>query len=74
MKVNVKLFATLREKRFIEKEFEVDEGTVVEDLFKLFDLRSEEVTIIFINGRHGDFNSPLKDGDSIGLFPPVGGG
>jgi sulfur carrier protein len=74
MKVNVKLFATLRNKRFIEKEFEVENGTVVEDLFKLFDLKSEDVAIIFINGKHGDFDSPLKDGDSLGLFPPVGGG
>jgi len=74
MKVIVKLFATLRNNRFIEKEFEVDNGVVVEDLFKLFDLKREEVTIIFINGKHGDYDSPLKDGDSIGLFPPVGGG
>ena len=74
MKILVKLFATLRAKRFIEKEFEVDNSIVVEDLFKLFDLKREEVAIIFINGRHGDFDSPLKDGDSLGLFPPVGGG
>ena len=74
MKVLVKLFATLRNKRFIEKEFEVDKGVVVEDLFELFDLKREEVAIIFINGRHGDFDSPLNDGDSLGIFPPVGGG
>jgi sulfur carrier protein len=74
MKVKVKLFATLRDNRFAEEEFEINNGLVVDYLFKKFDLKHEEVPIIFINGRHADFNTLLNDGDDIAFFPPIGGG
>ena len=38
------------------------------------DIPEKEVTLIFINGRHGGLESELHDGDTLGMFPPVGGG
>ncbi len=74
MKVKVKLFATLRDGRFIEKEFEIEDGSDVELLLNMFNLKHEDVPIIFINGRHADFDTILKENDDIAFFPPVGGG
>lgn len=74
MKVKVKLFATLRQDRFSEKEFEVADGSGVDFLLQKFNLKHEEVPIIFINGRHADFDTLLGENDDIAFFPPIGGG
>ncbi len=74
MKVKVKLFATLRQDRFAEQEFDVESGIDVDFMLKKFNLKHEEVPIIFINGRHADFDSVLKENDDIAFFPPIGGG
>ena len=34
----------------------------------------DEVTLIFVNGRHADGRLSLKEGDVVAFFPPVGGG
>jgi molybdopterin converting factor small subunit len=74
MKVKVKLFATLRDGRFSEKEFDIEAGSDVELLLKMFNLKHEDVPIIFINGRHADFDTILNENDDIAFFPPIGGG
>jgi len=74
MKIKVKLFATLRDERFSEKEFDVDGGTDVDFMLKQLNLKHEEVPIIFINGRHADFDTVLNENDDIAFFPPIGGG
>ncbi len=53
---------------------EVPEGTTVEGLVGMLGLPRNEVTLIFINGKHGDFSYTVKEGDTVALFPPVGGG
>lgn len=74
MKVKLKLFATLRNDRFDEMELDVEKGSRVDFLFDRFKLKQDDVAIIFINGRHADYNSLLNDGDDIAFFPPIGGG
>ena len=37
-------------------------------------ITEEEPAIIFINGRHSDLDQELKSGDTVSLFPLVGGG
>jgi molybdopterin converting factor small subunit len=74
MQVTVKLFATLRQGRFDVDTVDLPSGTKVGDIVKRLDIPEKEVTLIFINGRHGDFTSELHDGDVLAMFPPVGGG
>jgi molybdopterin converting factor small subunit len=74
MKIKVKLFASLRQERFDEKEFEIDEGSDVDFLLKKFRFKHEEVNIVFINGIHADYNTILNDGDNVAFFPLLGGG
>ena len=57
--IEVRLFATFREGR---------------DICRLYQIPCEEVAIFLINGRHSDLQKPIKDGDILALFPPVGGG
>lgn len=74
MEVNVKLFATLRDGRFKEEKAKVNEDTQIKDVINKFNIPEEEVRICFLNGRDAEFNQTLKNGDTLSLFPPVGGG
>ncbi|KUK14608.1 MAG: MoaD/ThiS family protein [Synergistetes bacterium] len=82
--VKVKLFATLAQiarKRMVE----VEATTASELLEKLSQIYGEEFRkeleggmIFLVNGiniEHLDgLNTPLKDGDTVSIFPPIGGG
>jgi len=79
MRVTVKLFATLV--RFTDnsrsgKPFEVElpDGSLVKDLINLLNIPPQETHVVFINNIIEEHDSNLKDGDVVGLFPPVGGG
>jgi sulfur-carrier protein len=72
--ITIKLFAMLREGRFETETDEFPVGTTVEEIIQQLGIPEKEVTLIFINGRHGQRNAQLMDGDTVALFPPVGGG
>lgn len=74
MQVNVKLFATLREGRFKQETTELERDSRVLDVLKKYDLPLEEVAICLVNGRDADNEHVLQNGDTVSLFPPVGGG
>lgn len=74
MQVTVKLFATLRQGRFDIDKFDLPPLTKVIDVIQRIGILQKEVALIFINGRHGDFASELHEGDTLAMFPPVGGG
>ena len=79
MKIEVNLYATL--KQYMKNEtlgkasgIELEEGTCVEDLIQKLEIPVDSVKFIFVNGIHAKRDTILKDGDRLGLFPPVGGG
>ena len=75
--IDVRLFATLpMHSSSGRKEFQVEPeaGLTVRDVVRREGLREAEIHIIMLNGVHGTLDSPLADGDRLGLFPPVGGG
>ncbi|MCX5808430.1 MAG: MoaD/ThiS family protein [Proteobacteria bacterium] len=74
MHITIKLFAMLREGRFDTKIGEFPVGTMVCEIIQQLGIPEKEVTLIFINGRHRQPNTRLMDGDTVALFPPVGGG
>jgi sulfur-carrier protein len=79
MRVTVKLFATLVRfrsgiKSAVPFEMELPEGAMVQDLVELLKIPAEETRVIFINNLIEDMGTKLKDGDVVGIFPPVGGG
>jgi len=74
MKITIKLFATLRKGRFEERIMDLPEGVKIGQVIRQIALPEKEVNLIFINGRNADFNAPLYEGDTVSIFPPVGGG
>jgi len=74
MNVRVKLFSSLREGRFEDQILEFPEGTRVADIVASVGIPEAQVIIAFVNSRHALPTDAVKDGDILGLFPPVGGG
>ena len=74
MKITVKLFATFRDGRDKIQVFELEQGRTPEDVIAILGIEKSEIAIFLVNGRDGQFDKPLLEGDLIALFPPVGGG
>ena len=73
--VTIKLFATLRS--YIPENadrYAVAPGTTVADVVRDLNIPVKDAKLIFINSIRRDLNTPLQDGDRLGIFPPVGGG
>jgi len=73
--VKLKLFATLN--RFTPESadrYPIEPGISLRVLLTRLGIPIEEVNLIFINDRRGNLNSTLSGGESVSIFPPLGGG
>jgi molybdopterin synthase sulfur carrier subunit len=79
MRVRIKLFATLARLASdavpgVPFTVELPDGAAIADLVHRLELPSEEVKVVFVNGRARPMDWPLGPGDEVGLFPLIGGG
>lgn len=74
MKVTVKLFASFRSGRFDIQSCEFAPGTTVADVADALKLPQSELGIMMINSRHVKLDRVLAEGDTLALFPLLGGG
>lgn len=73
MQVNVKLFASLRDGRFKTEIADLEDNSNVYDIIEKYELPVEDVAICYVNGRNAENDQVLKEGDTVSLFPPIGG-
>jgi len=74
MTITVKLFASFRAGRFDIETFDYPAGTTVADVADRLKLPQSELGIMMINSRHVKLDRVLIDGDTLALFPLLGGG
>ena len=76
MRVNIRLFAGLRERAGVSRrELELRDGATVEDVWPALDLGSEPGGLVYaVNRTYVKRGHGLADGDEVGLIPPVSGG
>jgi len=80
MKIELKLYASLGKympQALLEKTqgyIEIGEGTTIKALLENLKVPLETVKLIFVNGVHAKDDDVLKEGDRLGVFPPVAGG
>lgn len=74
MRVTVKLFANFRINRFKQETRAYDSKMTVGAIIEELGIPDSEVGIIFINGRNASRDRVPEDGDTLSLFPLVGGG
>jgi len=73
--ITLKLFATLR--AYIPanaEQYAIAPGTTVADIVRDLEIPVKDAKLIFINSIRKELETPLQDGDRLGIFPPVGGG
>lgn len=74
MNIKVRLFATLRDGRGKEMDMEMSDSPTPGKIMDILKINYEEVSLLLINGRDGELDRVLNDGDIVSMFPPVGGG
>ena len=74
MKITIKLFASFRAGRFEIETREYPPGTTVADVADSLKLPHSELGIMMINHRHVKLERELAEGDTLALFPLLGGG
>ena len=80
MEIEIKLYASLARYMPVQEEgsdsikTEVEDGTTVKQLLDELNVPANNIKIIFLNGTHAGEDAVLKDGDRLGVFPPVAGG
>jgi len=79
MIVKVKLFATLR--KYLPglelgkaADIKLEPDSSIADLYNFLQIPLEEIKLAYVNGIYCEPDTILKDGDEIGIFPPIGGG
>ncbi|KRQ86426.1 ThiS family protein [Caloramator mitchellensis] len=72
--IKVKLFATFRNGRQKEVDFDYFAGINGRFIIEKLGIKEEEVAIYIVNGIDRKWDEPLEDGVTVALFPPVGGG
>jgi molybdopterin converting factor small subunit len=74
MRIKIKLFASLRAGRFDSADRDFPAGSAVRDALREIAVPEKEAHIIFVNGRHAEPGAVLKEGDTLAVFPLIGGG
>jgi len=74
MNITVKLFATFRIDRFDLETRDYPQGTTVGQVVEELKLPREQLGILMVNHRHVDLDRVLAEGETLAIFPLVGGG
>jgi len=74
MTVTVKLFATFREGRFKEERRSYPDQMTIGQIIEELELPKAELGAILLNSRHVEKDVAMQDGDTLSIFPLVGGG
>lgn len=79
MKVDIALFASLSGRHSPDvpggrtRTYELAEGTTISEIIEMLEL-PDQPRIVFVDGRHAEESSTLRDGERLAIFPPVAGG
>ena len=80
MKIQLRLFASLSKylpepgKPDFLNWLDIEEGTSIADVLNHLKIPENQPTILFVNGLHAYKTTILKNGDRVGIFPPLAGG
>ncbi len=79
MRVSARLYATLRryQPQLGHGEsvvMDLPDGATLRDLLTALHVPSEETKQCFVNATGQELDYKLRDGDDVGIFPPLAGG
>jgi molybdopterin synthase sulfur carrier subunit len=74
MQVTVKLFATFQSGRFDVRSLELTPGTTLAALAETLGIAPREIGVLLVGGRHAELDHVPSAGDTIAIYPLLGGG
>jgi molybdopterin converting factor small subunit len=74
MNLTVKLFATFQKGRFVKEQREYPPGTSIRQIAEGLQLPVDEIGVMMVNGRHAELEHQPAPGDTVAIFPQIGGG
>lgn len=74
MTIDIKLYASFRNDRFAKDSRSYPEGSKIADIVGALGLAESELGTVLVNSRHSKPHCVLNDGDTLALFPLIGGG
>jgi len=74
VQVTVKLIASLQAGRLKEEQIDFPVNTTISQLVQQLAIPQDEVGMILVNGKASFLDTVVQTGDTISLFPLVGGG
>jgi sulfur-carrier protein len=74
IKLTIKLFATFQRGRFDVAPLECPSGTSLGSIVDGLGIARDEVGILLVRGRHAELTHAPEPGDTISIFPLLGGG
>jgi molybdopterin converting factor small subunit len=75
LKIDLRLYATLQPYAPPNAScYPIEAGTSIEMIIEDLAMPKDQIKLVFLNGVKCDLETQVKDGDRIGIFPPVGGG
>lgn len=74
MAMTIKLFATFRKGRFDVARREYPAGATLARIVAELGIPLEEIGVLLVGGRHADLEQIPAAGETISIFPLLGGG
>ena len=73
-KIVIKLFATLGKAYSVPDDVELGKARSLREILDDLNIPAQKVAIALVCGRHAELSDIVKPGDTLSLFPPIGGG
>ena len=75
MGIELKCFVTLAQYMPENSDdYPIEPGETIRSLVEKLGMPVKNVTLMFVNSVRSDLDTEIRNGDRVGLFPPVGGG
>ncbi len=74
MQVTVRLFLAFRTGRFDTQALDLPEQTTVAGVVERLGLAGQPLGLVMVNNRQAELGRELAGGDTLALFPLIGGG
>ncbi|MCP4746170.1 MAG: MoaD/ThiS family protein [Desulfobacteraceae bacterium] len=73
--IEIKLFASLAKHMPMNADhYPIREGITIKELLEQIQIKPGDAKLIFVNSVKANPETQLSGGETIGIFPPVGGG
>ncbi|WP_312831376.1 MoaD/ThiS family protein [Sedimentibacter saalensis] len=74
MEIEVRLFATFRVGRWMNKRLSFKDDAKIMDVLDYLGIKKEELGLVLVNGSYKEVYEKLNNEDILAIFPPVAGG